>query len=64
MYKRIEAQMVLLGITKKELACKLGLSYNTLLAKLRGERDFTLNEAWKVKELLNLREPIEILFKQ
>lgn len=64
MYKRIEAQMVLLGVTKKELAYKLGLSYNTLLAKLRGERDFTLREAWKVKEFLKLHEPIEILFKQ
>lgn len=36
MYKRIEAELILLGISKKVLANKLGLGYNTLLAKLRG----------------------------
>lgn len=64
MYKRIEAQMVLFGISKKELAYKLGIGYNTLLAKMRGERDFTLKEAWEIKRLLKLQDPIEILFKQ
>lgn len=64
MYKRIEAELILLGISKKVLANKLGLGYNTLLAKLRGERDFTLKEAWLIKQILKSKESIEDLFYQ
>lgn len=62
MYKRIESQLVLNGISKKELAEQVGIAYNTLLAKMRGEREFTLKEAREIKQILHSEEPIEELF--
>jgi len=64
MYKLIEARLVLLGMTKKELARALGISYNTLLLKLRGESSFTLDEALEVKRLIRASESVEELFSQ
>lgn len=64
MYKRIEAQLVLIGKTKKELALEMDISYNTLLAKLGGNSSFTLDEALRVKQLLGAHESIELLFAQ
>lgn len=63
MYKRIEAQIILSGVSRKELAQALGMSYNTLNLKLSGKRDFSLDEAIKVKRLLNAKEPVEMLFE-
>jgi predicted transcriptional regulator len=64
MFKRIEAQLILLGITKKELAQAVGIGYNTLLQKLKGARAFTLDEALKIKEAIRSDESIEMLFEQ
>lgn len=62
MYKRIEAQIILSGVSRKELAQALGMSYNTLNLKLSGKRDFSLAEAVEVKRLLNAQDPVEMLF--
>lgn len=62
MYKRIEAQIILSGISRKELAQALGMSYNTLNLKLNGKRDFSLAEAIQTKRLLNAKESVEMLF--
>lgn len=62
MYKRIESQLVLNGISKKELTEQVGIAYNILLAKMRGEREFTLKEAHEIKQILHSEEPIEELF--
>lgn len=64
MYKRVEAQIVLSGIGKKELAKKIGISYNTLNAKLSGKSSFTLDEALKIKEIVDAHDPVEILFSR
>ncbi len=62
MYKRIEAHLILTGMTKRELAAQLGISYNTLLLKLKGISSFTLDEALKIKNILQATESIEELF--
>jgi DNA-binding XRE family transcriptional regulator len=62
MYKRVEAQIILSGISKKELAKNIGISYNTLNSKLNGKSAFSLNEAAQIKRLLKAEEPIETLF--
>lgn len=64
MYKKIEAEIILLSLSKKEVANKLGIAYNTLLAKLRGESSFTLDEAFALKKVLNSNMDIEILFEK
>ncbi len=62
MYRQIEAHLVLSGKTKREVADALGISYNTLLLKLKGSSCFTLDEAIKLQTLLEAPEPIEELF--
>ena len=62
MYKRVEAQIVLAGMSKKELAKQLGMGYNTLNSKLNGKTTFSLDEASKIKLILNSDEPLEKLF--
>ena len=62
MYQIIESRLVLLGISKKELAQALGISYHTLLLKLQGKSSFTLDEALAVKELIRASESVEELF--
>lgn len=64
MFRRIEAQMILVGINKKQLAEILGMRYNTLLLKLSGSSLFTLDEAIKIKEAIKAEEPIEKLFER
>ena len=64
MYKRVESQLVLVGLTKKDQAKVAGMGYNTLLAKLRGEREFTLREARVIKEAIKSDESIETLFER
>ena len=62
MYQIIESRLALLGISKKELAQALGISYHTLLLKLQGKSSFTLDEALAVKELIRASESVEELF--
>lgn len=63
MYREIEFLLMSSGLSKKDLATKLGMTYNTLLLKLRGVSKFTLDEAVLMKELLKTDLPIEKLFK-
>lgn len=51
---RIKKLMSLRNIKRSYLAKKLGISYNTLTKKLNGQREFNLNEMWKIKEVLEL----------
>lgn len=62
MYKRIESQMVLIGMSKKDMAKKLKIGYNTLLLKLKGTSKFTFDEAVAIKEILNTEDSVEKLF--
>ena len=64
MYKRVEAQLILSGLTRKDLAKELGISYNTLLLKLRRVAPFTLDEAFKVKQVTHATENIDVLFER
>lgn len=64
MYKKLEAELVLKGMGKKELAAILGVQYNTILAKCRGDSSFTLDEALKTKEALKTSLTIEELFEK
>lgn len=62
MFRRVEAQMVLVGINKKDLARSLGIGYNTLLAKMSGTSPFTFDEVVKIKDVLQSDDNLEDLF--
>ena len=64
MYKVLEAELVLCGMTKKELSEITGIRYNTILAKFRGETEFTLDEVFSIKDALHSDKPIEVLFEK
>lgn len=64
MYKRVEAEIALSGISRKEIARTLGIGYNTLNLKISGKRVFSLKEAVEIKRLLNSKETIEALFSR
>lgn len=55
-YNILELEIILLkkGISKKELANKMEIDYNTLLNKINKITDFKVEEIKKIKELLEL----------
>ncbi len=63
MYKKIELIIFQKGLSKKDIAEALNIGYNTFLLKLRGESKFTLDEAWSLKNFLQVEETVEELFE-
>ena len=51
---RLKALMTIRGIKRKDFATQLGISYNTLTKKLNGQREFSINEILKIREILSL----------
>ena len=51
MYPNLELAMFKRKITGREMARKLGIGESTMYTKLRGEYDFKLREAEKVKSM-------------
>lgn len=51
---RIKKLMSLRNIKRSYLAKELKISYNALTKKLNGQREFNINEMWKIKEVLEL----------
>ena len=52
--KRVKALMELKNIKRSYVAEKIGITYNTLTKKLNGQREFTLLEIIKMKDVLNI----------
>ena len=62
-YENLKAEMVRQNIKPKDLSEMIGINYNTLNYKLRGESPIKLHEALKIREVLKLEEvPLEELF--
>lgn len=64
MYPNVEAEIARKRTTKTKLARQMGITLGTLSLKLSGKSDITFPEAIKIKQLLNVDMPIEILFKE
>ena len=63
-YNVLSAQIALAGMNRASLAETVGMHYNTLCRKMRGENSFTLEEALAIKTALNSKLPLEELFKR
>lgn len=63
-YRMVVARIALLGLTRREVAERLGVSYGTLHNKLCACTPFTLDEALALKTLLGVTEPIETMFRR
>ena len=63
-YNILIAQIAMAGLSRSELAEGIGMRYNTLNRKLRGEAAFTLEEAIAVRQFLCSSLPLEELFER
>ena len=64
MYPNLKAEFARRGFTLEMVAKRLGVALSTLSQKLRGVYPFTLNEAKKLKEILETDLPLEVLFEE
>ncbi|MGI6070243.1 MAG: helix-turn-helix domain-containing protein [Blautia sp.] len=62
MYNRVLEHIESLGITIEDLAEQMNMGQDYLQKRLEGKRPFTLDEAWKLRNLLGMTESIESLF--
>ena len=56
--------MVEKNLTQGIVAEKIGISLSALNAKMCGKREFTIDEAIKICEVLDIDEPREYFFAQ
>ena len=60
--RKFRAQLILAGITVKELAEKLGINEATLYRKIGSDGRFTRQEINNLIEILDIKNPEEIFF--
>ena len=64
MYENLELLIFKNKISKYEIANKLGVTYNTLLAKMSGKQPFKLDEAFLIRKEYFPDKDFEYLFKK
>lgn len=64
MYEKLQQAISRQGITLHQLADEIGINYNKLYLKIRGVRNFTLDEAVKIHQCIHAEETIEELFSK
>lgn len=64
MFPNVEAEKARKKITLEMLAEGLGLAVSTVSQKLNGKYPITFDEAKKIKSILDVDIPLEILFEE
>ena len=64
MFRNLQAEMVKVDLSSKELCRELGISYNSIRRKLNGTSDFTLTEALLIWEKFFPQSDFMTLFKK
>ena len=59
---RFRAQIILAGMTAKELADKIGINESTLYRKINADGNFTREEIGKIVEILHIDNPKDFFF--
>lgn len=62
MYHNLELLIFSHKIQKSEIAKTLNISYNSLLAKLKGQQPLKLDEAYKIRDTYFADKTIDYLF--
>ena len=62
--KKIKGLMTENGISQQKLSFMIGISTQSLNAKLQGKREFTVSEAQKICEVLDIRDVESYFFTQ
>lgn len=64
MYENLELLIFKNKVPKHVIADKLGITYNTLLAKISGKQPFKLDEAFLIRNEYFPDEDFDYLFKK
>ena len=62
MYRNLEAEMLKKSIKRESIAKLLGLSYGTVCARFNRRPEFSISEAFKVRDYVSPSSPMEDLF--
>lgn len=60
--KRLQAQMVLVGMNVKEVSAALGINETTFYRKMNNDGDFSRKEISQLVEILKIEDPMLIFF--
>lgn len=63
-YPNLLAEIARKGLSIAEASRAIGISRNTLYFKMGGKSEFTLDEAVKIKDMLQIDLPLEVLFER
>lgn len=61
-FDKLKGKMTEAHVSQAKLSEHLGITVQSLNAKLNGRTQFTLEEAIKITEFLNLKDPVDIFF--
>ena len=61
-FDKLKGKMVEAHVSQAKLSEKLGITVQSLNAKLNGRTQFTLEEAVRITEFLNMKDPIDIFY--
>lgn len=64
MYQNLRAEIARAGLSHAEIADRAGISPCTFSARMTGKRDWTFDEACRLKKLLGTKMPLEVLFER
>lgn len=60
--QKLKAEVIRNGLTQKELANKLGISFQSLNMKINNKRQFKASEISELSKILNIANVNEIFF--
>ncbi len=64
MYPNLKAELARIGMTVWELSAKTGLSYSNLVMKIREGKDFSVEDAQLIADVIGCDLPISYLFQK
>ena len=64
MFPNIKAELARKEMTIVDLSNATGIRYQTLWCKLKGDYQFTVDEAMRIKQAIGVDMPIEELFER
>lgn len=63
-FDKLKGKMVEAHVSQAKLSENLGITVQSLNAKLNGRTQFTLGEVVRITELLRLKDPVDIFLVQ
>lgn len=62
-FDKLKGKMAEAHVSQEKLSKQLGITVQSLNAKINGRSPFTLEEVVKITDYLNLEDPVNIFFK-